>query len=116
MNKMNEDEAIKRLQEILDFKKNTIDKIEDPTEREIEENCYIEEMPFKAIETILDLYKNAKYELKGKEALVDTMSHNEEVITRYYEMLEEKLRQEREKNKELENADLTKEKINGKAK
>jgi hypothetical protein len=64
MNKMNEDEAIKRLQEILDFKKNTIDKIEDPIEREIEENCYIEEMPFKAIETLLDLYKQEKEKYK----------------------------------------------------
>lgn len=49
---------------------------------------------------LLDLYKKTKYELEGKEALVDTMSGNEEVLTRNYEILEEKLKQEKEKNRQ----------------
>lgn len=59
------------------------------------------EKEFEAIETILDLYQKTKYELKGKEALVDTMAHNEEVLTRNYEILETKLQQEKEKNEKL---------------
>lgn len=67
------------------------------------DNFCIEQLKIKqAIETILDLYQKTKYELEGKECVIDTMAHNEEVLTRNYEILETKLQQEREKNKELE--------------
>lgn len=85
---MSEDEAIEILK---DFKKRINTWHAELVEEDIQ-----------ATETILDLYKKAKYELKGKECLVDTMTHNEEVLTRNYEILEKKLQQEREKNNKIE--------------
>lgn len=95
---MSEDEAIEKLKELVTRCKEC--------KFATCENCEINWNEVQAIETILDLYKNTKYELKGKESLVDTMSHNEEVLIRNYEILENKLKEEREKNKELINGQI----------
>lgn len=87
-NKKEYEEIIKELEDVIDGNDKPIKTIKD---------C---QKFVQAIETILDLYKKTKYELEGKECLIDTMTHNEEVLTRNYEILENKLQQEKEKNKE----------------
>lgn len=81
---MSEDEAIKELKEVLDYKKTTIDTIKDPIQREIEENCYIWEMPFKAIETILDLYNKVKEE---NEEIQEKLKEEIQIKNEYIDML-----------------------------
>lgn len=82
--------------------------LEDKNKRQKDEPCeessYAESFIyyFQNVETLLDLYQKTKYELEGKECVIDTMTHNEEVLTRNYEILEKKLQQEKEKNKTLE--------------
>lgn len=51
---MNEEEVIERLNKILEEWQEIIN-IEDETEREINMSMYFEEMPFKEIQTVLQL-------------------------------------------------------------
>lgn len=50
-------EAIKQLKEKL-IQRDKINKIEDKEEREIEKSAYFEEMPFEAIDTVLEELNN----------------------------------------------------------
>ena len=56
---MREEEIIKNTKAILENWQKILD-IEDDIERDIEMNCYIEEMPFKELQGLLDLYQKEK--------------------------------------------------------
>ena len=71
VNQMNEKEAIEQLKII----KTNIDK------------KYINTKNSKSIETVLNLIEKQKHIIEGKEALIDTMTYNEEV---YEEILKKK--------------------------
>lgn len=67
---MNDEEikAIKELKEILKYWQ-TIVNIEDDIEREIEMNCYIEEMPFNQIKTLLNLIEKKETRIQELEKI-----------------------------------------------
>lgn len=73
-----EKEAIKTTKAILKEWQKIVD-IEDPTEREIEMSCYIEEMPFFEMKTLLKIIKKQQNEMASMqmnyEAKIDKMEY-----------------------------------------
>ena len=63
---------------------------DDEIQAEIERSCYFEEVPAQAIENVLKA-------LEGKDCVIETQAHNEEV----YEELVEKLEKELETYKKI---------------
>lgn len=84
---MSEEEVIKRLNKILEEWQEIIN-IEDETEREINMSMYFEEMPFKEIQTVLQLLEQKDKRIDELEkALVDEAIKSTEKINKLKDKL-----------------------------
>lgn len=75
-----EKEAIKTTKAILKEWQKIVD-IEDPEERDIEMNCYIEEMPFSEMKTLLKIIKKQQKEIEQLANGIRVLGTNPDITT-----------------------------------